>query len=77
MIQSIADHIHENAPAYVVGMFISGFAFAGSASWFAYGIYTDIQLLKCKMGVAEEDSRLCRWTSTLIEDLAKETTETD
>lgn len=77
LARRIADHIHENAPAYVVGIFISGFAFAGSATWFAFNIYTDIQLMKCKMGIEEEGNRLCRWTSTIAEDLAKETPETD
>lgn len=72
MIQSLADHIHKNAPAWLVSILVAGFAFAGSSAWFAFNIYTDIQLLKCKVGVTEGNAR-CQWTSTLAEDIAKET----
>jgi len=75
MIDRIAEHIHENAPAYVVGLFVSGFAFAGSATWFAYNLYVDVQLLLCKAGIERDGNRYCQWTSTLVEDIRKEIPE--
>lgn len=75
MIQAIADHIHENAPAYVVGIFISGFGVLGAGTWAWYNLNRDIDLILCKLDI--EDNGLCRWTSTIVEDLAKETPETD
>lgn len=71
MIQSIADHIHENAPAYLVAMFVSGFGVLGAGSWAWYSLNRDIDLLKCKVGI--DDNDLCQWTSTLVEDFIKET----
>jgi len=70
MIQRLADHIHEMLPVYIVSMFVAGLGVfgAGLVAW--YDLNRDMDLLKCKVGI--DDNELCRWTSTIVEDLRKE-----
>jgi len=75
MIDRIAEHIHENAPAYLVAMFASGFGVLGAGLWAWYDLNRNMDLILCKLDI--EQNALCGWTSTIAEDLAKETPETN
>ena len=69
MVSKFAQHIEKMLPVWIVGIILSGFAVAGAgmAAW--YDLNRDLDLIKCKLNV--EDNDLCRWTSTIAEDIAK------
>lgn len=69
MIQSLSKHIESMLPAWIFGIIMAGLGVFVTVVVAWYNIDRDLSLVLCKLGI--EENNLCRWTTTIEEDLTK------